>query len=132
MGKAKLIKPKMIEALRELKGNVSKACEKCGITRQTHQNWMEADADYKQIVENIKEATLDHVENKLMELIDDGDTTATIFYLKTQGKKRGYVETERKEISGKMNIDSTAISKLPKDLLYQVADKLQGIDGDNE
>lgn len=123
------LKPKMIEALKKSYGNVSSSADAVGIAPKTHYEWMKDDAEYREEVEAIKERAIDHVESKLMERIDEGDTTATLFYLKTQGRKRGYVETERKEINGKMDIDANVdVSKLPKDMLRNVADKLQGID----
>lgn len=123
------LKPKMIEALKKSYGNVSSSADAIGINPGTHYLWMKEDPEYRAEVEAIKERAIDHVESKLMERIDEGDTTATLFYLKTQGRKRGYVETERKEINGKMDIDANVdVSKLPKDMLKSVADKLQGID----
>lgn len=45
------------------------------------------------------ESVLDIAESKLIENIKDNDNTAIIFYLKTKGKNRGYVE--RTEVTGK-------------------------------
>ena len=34
-----------------------------------------------------------------MEKINDGDTTSLIFFLKTKGKKRGYIERVENDVS---------------------------------
>ena len=85
-------KASMLKALEKTLGIVTIAAKKVGIDRATHYNWMETDKDYKTKVENINEIAIDFVEGKLYDKIKVGDTTAIIFYLKTKGKKRGYVE----------------------------------------
>ena len=49
-------------------------------------------------VESSREKMIDNVESALYQQALAGNTTAMIFFLKTQGKKRGYVE--RSEITG--------------------------------
>lgn len=90
-------KKAMIQALEKSLGIVTKACKVVSISRQTHYNWMEADAEYKKSVEELSDVALDFAESKLHKLIDEGNPAATIFYLKTKGKNRGYVE--RQEIA---------------------------------
>ena len=80
-------------------GNVSVSCEEVQIARSTFYAWMEKDADFKQQVDAINEKSVDFVESALLKQIKEGNTTATIFFLKTKGKNRGYVE--RQEITGK-------------------------------
>ena len=75
-------------------GNISASCEACGITRQTFYNWKENDQKFRQLVDQIDEESVDFAESALKKQIQDGDTTATIFYLKTKGKRRGYVEKQ--------------------------------------
>jgi len=60
--------------------------------------WCKEDTTFKDLVENAKELAIDSVEAKLFNLIEANDTTATIFFLKTRGKNRGYIE--RQEITG--------------------------------
>ncbi len=73
-------------------GIVTSACKAVGISRETHYRWMREDKDYKSAIEDINDIALDFAESSLHKQIKDGNTTATIFYLKTKGKKRGYVE----------------------------------------
>lgn len=85
-------KKAMLEALKKSLGIVSTAVKKVGITRQTHYNWLNSDEEYKAEVESIAEEEIDFVESHLRHLIQDGNPAATIFFLKTKGKRRGYVE----------------------------------------
>jgi hypothetical protein len=87
-----ILKSGMIEALEKTLGIVSTACKMVSISRETHYRWMREDADYKAKANDIENMTLDFAESQLHKQISDGNTTATIFYLKTKGKKRGYVE----------------------------------------
>lgn len=88
----------MIEALEKSLGVVTTACKNVGIARQTHYEWYREDQEYKIIVDSIGDIALDFAESQLHKQIQNGEVTSTIFYLKTKGKKRGYIE--RSELSG--------------------------------
>jgi hypothetical protein len=91
-------KQAMLQALEKTLGVVTTAARQAGIERTTHYNWLKEDAEYKRAVESIDDVALDFAESKLHSLIQNDDTAATIFYLKTKGKKRGYIE--RQELTG--------------------------------
>ena len=88
----------MLEALEKSLGVVTTAAKAVGIDRSTHYEWLKTDEKYKEAVEAIGDVALDFAESQLHKQMQTGDTTACIFYLKTKGKKRGYVE--RQEITG--------------------------------
>src|ERR1041385_1325625 len=90
-------KAAMIEALTKHLGVVTDAVKDVGIARCTHYLWMNNDEQYRQAVEETGEVLLDFAEAKLFDLVKEKDTAATIFLLKTKGKKRGYIE--RSEIT---------------------------------
>ena len=94
-------KKAMIEALEKSLGIVTTACKQVGIARMTHYDWLKNDENYREAVESIADLALDFAESALHKQIQSGEVTSTIFYLKTKGKKRGYIE--RQEITGADN-----------------------------
>jgi hypothetical protein len=91
-------KEKFLEAFASKLGNVKEACEAAGIGRATFYVWKNNDEQFAQEVENIQEGLIDLAESKLLENIKSGKTNEILFYLRTKGKYRGYVE--RQEITG--------------------------------
>ena len=100
MTKVDIHKKAMIAALEKSLGIVTIACKEVGISRTLHYNWCNDDTEYKQAVDDVADIALDFAESKLHKQIDKEDTTATIFYLKTKGKKRGYIERTELDFSG--------------------------------
>lgn len=98
-------KKAVLDALRNTLGIVTPAVEEVGIARSTFYRWMQEDTYFKTEVEDIQNVALDFAESKLLQSIKNGSDTATIFYLKTKGKKRGYVERTEHDHSGNMNIN---------------------------
>jgi hypothetical protein len=92
-------KAAMLAALKASLGVVSTACESAGISRQTHYNWIASDEEYKQEVDALNERTVDYAESHLFKLIKNGNPAATIFYLKTKGRNRGYVERQEVDVN---------------------------------
>jgi hypothetical protein len=80
-------------ALEKSLGVVSTACKNAGVSRDSFYRWCKEDEEFKAKVDDLKNVSLDFAESKLLEQINSGNTTAIIFFLKTQGKNRGYIET---------------------------------------
>lgn len=92
---------KFLDSLRENLGIVSKAAHNCGLHRNSHFNWYKENEEYRNEVDAITEECIDVVENELLnKIVDERDTTSIIFYLKTKGKKRGYVEKQELDVRG--------------------------------
>ena len=91
-------KKRFIEILENKLGNISDACKAMNMSRQTFYDWKEQDDDFKEDVENVKEGLLDLAESKLLENVNNNENIAIIFYLKTKGKQRGYIEKQEVEV----------------------------------
>lgn len=84
-----------MENLKNAGGIIYVACENTGISRSKYYGWLKNDPSFAERCDEVKEAQIDYVESKLMGLINAGDTTATIYYLKTKGRKRGWSEKQQ-------------------------------------
>lgn len=114
----------ILEELEKQNGIVTIACKNTGLPRSTFYNWATSDPEFKAAVDEIQEVAIDYVESKLMEKItgiwqetgkkdDEGEPivykvppsdTAIIFFLKTKGKKRGYIERQEIGTSGEQTV----------------------------
>lgn len=87
----------MIQAMEKSLGIVTTACRSFGVSRDTHYRWLREDSEYRQAIDSIESMALDLAESKLHQEILNGNTACIIFFLKTKGKKRGYVEKQEVE-----------------------------------
>jgi AcrR family transcriptional regulator len=94
MNKVEQTKKALIEAMESSLGVVTTACKKVGVSRGTYYLYYNDDAEFKAAIDDLQNVALDFAESQLHAQIKKGSTAATIFYLKTKGKKRGYVERQ--------------------------------------
>lgn len=92
-------KKALLLALEQSLGVVTQACRQVGINRTTFYKYVNEDTEFAAAVKDMSEIAVDFVESKLFKQIRESNTAATIFYLKTKAKHRGYVE--RIESTGK-------------------------------
>ena len=91
-------KESLLKSLEQSLGVVTVACKKANIPRSTYYKWLKEDESFAIEVKDIENVALDFAESQLHKQIGEQNTSATIFYLKTKGNNRGYVE--RQEITG--------------------------------
>jgi hypothetical protein len=106
-------------AIKLCKGNISNAAKMIGIGRRNHYLYCDDDPSYLERAEDITEFVIDHVEDKLMNRIDRGDTTAMIFWLKCRGKKRGWIEKTEIDHTTKGDSLNKALNNMTDEELEQ-------------
>ena len=83
-------KKKLVEALEKSLGIVTEACDKAQLSRTQFYKLYKEDEHFRKEVDTIEGKFVDFAETHLKEQIKNNNTQATIFYLKTRGRKRGY------------------------------------------
>lgn len=99
-------------------GIVTPACAEFGIDRKTFYNWKNENFVFADAVAEMDNVTLDFAEHSLMARIKEKSDAAVIFFLKTKGKKRGYIE--RQEIISVLS-DDELISEAERRLAARLA-----------
>ena len=124
-------KEAFIIAYKENFGNITIACESAGVGRGQYKSWCDKDPEFRQRLAEIEpeEIMLDFGEHKLMERIAKGDTLATMFLLKTKGKRRGYIERQEVAHEGDV-VKQITVNVLKANHVEELPSSMQQLDGD--
>lgn len=102
----KINRKKVINALKDSFGNQSVIAQRCGVERATITQFLNKNLDIREMIEQEREKLIDVAEIKLNSKITEGSDRAIEFFLKTKGKKRGYVEkSEIDTVNTNINLD---------------------------
>jgi len=113
VGKQKFTAEQVAQALEANKGLAAVAAEQLGCTVSTVYNYANRYERVREVLAHQKEKRLDIAEGQLWQLINMGNVAAIIFYLKTQGKRRGYTERHEVQVSGE-DIDAAIEQELAR------------------
>jgi len=87
-------KEQIIEAIRKSNGYKTVAGRMIGCTSVTIDNYMKKYPEIETVYNEVLDSKLDFAEGQLMKNIKEGKETSLIFFLKTKGKDRGYIERQ--------------------------------------
>ncbi len=109
-------KRKALITFEESGGNISSACAVAEVSREAWRSWKREDEDFKNKVIEIQEKITDYVEGKLLGHIKKNSLDATMFYLKTKGKDRGYYTyaTQKVQLEAKVQIVEKTDAEIDK------------------
>lgn len=92
-GRPPILQPELVAAaIVEFSGNVSSVARKFGVSRTAVHKLITSKPSLQAILSDAREGILDDVESALHKAARAGEAWAVCFFLKTQGKARGYIE----------------------------------------
>lgn len=92
-----LDKTTMLRLIAQEHGNLSRVADIMGTTRYTIRDRCDKDTELLKALTDARERQLDTLEQSCFDrAIETNDTTLQLFLLKTQGKSRGYEQSEAK------------------------------------
>lgn len=97
----------LTKAIDAKKGNISAVARSFGVSRGTVYNWIQGRATVEAALADARETMLDNAESILYKKVLEGSTPELLFFLKTKGRNRGYVERQEVAHSGDLAIQLT-------------------------
>ena len=85
-------------------GFITQTAKDIGVTYQAVWLRINRNEKLKAAYDEIREGYLDFAESKLIAQVREGNIAAICFFLKCQGKRRGYVEKQELQIDGTLNV----------------------------
>ena len=80
------------------RGTISAVAAHFKVARSTIYRRIEEQPALAEALHDARQKLIDTAEERLFQRIEEGDTTAIIFFLKTQGQERGY--GQRRSVTG--------------------------------
>jgi hypothetical protein len=85
-------------ALAELQGNIAAVARRFDVHRSSLQEFIGKSTELQKVLQDARDGMVDNAESALYRAVIGGEAWAVCFFLKTQGKARGYIE--RSEVTG--------------------------------
>jgi hypothetical protein len=118
----------IIDALKAKRGMVYLAARILQCDAKTVYNAMQRHPEIREVRDELRGQMVDVAESALHKLIADGNLSATIFFLKTQARDRGYVE--RAERAGvNLNLTADDLAKMDDNDLDAYIARLDAVAG---
>lgn len=87
----------VIALIQKHHGNLTTVARAFNIARSTLYIYIDNNPEIKKVLEDARESMVDNVESVLYKKALEGNTVEMLFFLKTQGRSRGY--NEKQEIT---------------------------------
>jgi len=85
----------ILQQILKYEGNLSRVADSIGSSRGAVRNFVDKDEELKQVLKDCRERQIDDLEDSVFQRAkDSNDTTLQLFVLKTQGKHRGWEQSE--------------------------------------
>ncbi len=90
-----LDKKVIADLIQKLQGNLSRVADTMGSTRGAVRGVVDREPELQELLKQARERQLDELEKTVFDrAMESNDTTLQLFLLKTQGKSRGYDQSE--------------------------------------